>query len=112
MKAKHVWMVLIVGFLLAQPSQAAGAQTEETAIVESATVVLDEIMAIPIRGIPQSMLTDAEGVVIVPSWQEYEPREGEVAIRLDPGMAFGTGLHPTTRMALIALERYLGKGMR
>lgn len=53
-----------------------------------------------------------EGVVIVPSWQEYEPREGEVAIRLDPGMAFGTGLHPTTRMALIALERYMGKGMR
>lgn len=53
-----------------------------------------------------------ERVVIVPSWQEYEPREGQVLIRLDPGMAFGTGLHPTTRMSLLALERYIEKGMR
>ena len=53
-----------------------------------------------------------ERVVIVPSWQEYEQKEGEVPIRLDPGMAFGTGLHPTTRMSLMALERYIEKGMK
>lgn len=43
-------------------------------------------------------------VVIVPSWLEHERAEGEVAITLDPGMAFGTGLHPTTRGCLALLQ--------
>jgi ribosomal protein L11 methyltransferase len=43
-------------------------------------------------------------VVIVPSWAEEELRPGEVAITLDPGMAFGTGLHPTTRGCLELLQ--------
>jgi ribosomal protein L11 methyltransferase len=43
-------------------------------------------------------------IVIVPAWEEYTPGPGEVAIRLEPGMAFGTGLHPTTRLCLAALE--------
>jgi ribosomal protein L11 methyltransferase len=43
-------------------------------------------------------------IVIKPSWQEYEPREGDLVIHLDPGMAFGTGSHPTTEMCLRALE--------
>jgi ribosomal protein L11 methyltransferase len=45
-------------------------------------------------------------VVIVPSWRvaEYEPRPDDVVLLLDPGMAFGTGLHPTTRLCLQALE--------
>ncbi len=51
-----------------------------------------------------------ERIVIVPSWQTYHPHQGEVIIKLDPGMAFGTGLHPTTRMCLTALERYLQPG--
>jgi ribosomal protein L11 methyltransferase len=42
--------------------------------------------------------------VIKPSWREYEPRQDEVVIELDPGMAFGTGLHPTTRNCILALE--------
>ena len=45
--------------------------------------------------------------VIVPAWEEYAPSPGEVAIRLEPGMAFGTGLHPTTRLCLRALETRL-----
>ncbi len=44
------------------------------------------------------------GVVVVPSWIEYKLREGEIAVRIDPGMAFGTGQHPTTAMCLRALE--------
>jgi ribosomal protein L11 methyltransferase len=44
-------------------------------------------------------------VVIVPSWADEEIRAGEVAITLDPGMAFGTGLHPTTRACLELLQR-------
>jgi ribosomal protein L11 methyltransferase len=43
-------------------------------------------------------------VVIVPSWVDEPLREDEVAVTLDPGMAFGTGLHPTTRGCLWLLQ--------
>ncbi len=43
-------------------------------------------------------------VVIVPSWLTEQLGAGEVAVRLDPGMAFGTGLHPTTRGCLALLQ--------
>jgi ribosomal protein L11 methyltransferase len=43
-------------------------------------------------------------IVIVPSWTDEQPRDGEVALTLDPGMAFGTGLHPTTRACLQLLQ--------
>ncbi|HET9879352.1 MAG TPA: 50S ribosomal protein L11 methyltransferase [Candidatus Limnocylindria bacterium] len=44
-------------------------------------------------------------VVIVPSWLEEQLRAGEVAVRMDPGMAFGTGLHPTTRGCIELLQQ-------
>jgi len=50
-------------------------------------------------------------LVICPTWRSYRPREGEAVIRLDPGMAFGTGQHPTTLMCLRALEELLRPGM-
>jgi ribosomal protein L11 methyltransferase len=55
-----------------------------------------------------------ERTVIVPSWRhaEYEPRDGDVVLLLDPGMAFGTGLHPTTRLCLRACETLVRPGMR
>jgi ribosomal protein L11 methyltransferase len=43
-------------------------------------------------------------LVIRPSWREFEARPADVVLVLDPGMAFGTGLHPTTRLCLAALE--------
>lgn len=49
-------------------------------------------------------------IVIRPSWLEYAPAPGDVLIQLDPGMAFGTGLHPTTQMCLVALERLIRPG--
>jgi len=49
-------------------------------------------------------------IVIVPLWEEYEAQADEVVIRLEPGMAFGTGLHPTTRLCLAALESSLAAG--
>ena len=49
-------------------------------------------------------------LVIRPSWRRYEPARGEIVIDLDPGQAFGTGQHPTTRLALRALERLLSPG--
>jgi ribosomal protein L11 methyltransferase len=55
-----------------------------------------------------------ERTVIVPSWRqsEYEPRSNDIVLLLDPGMAFGTGLHPTTRLCLIAVENLVQPGMR
>ncbi len=50
-------------------------------------------------------------LVIKPSWHTWEPSPDDVVIELDPGMAFGTGLHPTTRLCLRLLERYLRPGM-
>lgn len=46
-------------------------------------------------------------LVIKPSWLAYTPKTDDLVIELDPGMAFGTGLHPTTRLCMIALEKYL-----
>lgn len=48
--------------------------------------------------------------VIVPTWRSYEPAEEDVVIELDPGMAFGTGHHPTTTMCLAALEELVEPG--
>ena len=44
-------------------------------------------------------------LVIRPTWRRHRRAPGDVVIALDPGMAFGTGLHPTTRLCLAALER-------
>ena len=51
-------------------------------------------------------------LVIRPSWREYTPKDDEVVLTLDPGMAFGTGLHPTTRMCLEQVEQRVRTGMR
>jgi ribosomal protein L11 methyltransferase len=47
-----------------------------------------------------------ERFVIKPTWREYEAQPDEIIMELDPGMAFGTGLHPTTQMCLAAIEKY------
>ncbi|HER6567363.1 TPA: 50S ribosomal protein L11 methyltransferase [Streptococcus pyogenes] len=49
-------------------------------------------------------------LTIVPSWTDYDASAGEKVIKLDPGMAFGTGTHPTTKMSLFALEQVLRGG--
>jgi ribosomal protein L11 methyltransferase len=51
-------------------------------------------------------------LVIRPSWRNYTPKGDEVVLELDPGMAFGTGLHPTTRMCLEQVEQRTSAGMR
>ncbi|MEK6266911.1 MAG: 50S ribosomal protein L11 methyltransferase, partial [Clostridium sp.] len=48
-----------------------------------------------------------EKVVIKPIWEEYKKKSDEVIVELDPGMAFGTGTHETTRMCIKALERHV-----
>ena len=49
-------------------------------------------------------------LVICPAWRSYRARASEAVIRLDPGMAFGTGQHPTTLMCLRALEETVQPG--
>lgn len=51
-------------------------------------------------------------LVIVPAWEKYEPLEGELIVRMDPGMAFGTGTHETTRLVIQMLENYTKPGCR
>jgi len=43
-------------------------------------------------------------IIIRPTWRRHRAEPGDVVLELDPGMAFGTGLHPTTRLCLAALE--------
>ncbi|ALF12115.1 50S ribosomal protein L11 methyltransferase [Parageobacillus thermoglucosidasius] len=53
----------------------------------------------------------SEKFTIVPTWETYEPvSSDELIIELDPGMAFGTGTHPTTVMCIQALEKYVKPG--
>ena len=53
-----------------------------------------------------------ERLVIVPAWEKYTPAEGELIVRMDPGMAFGTGTHETTRLVIQLLEKYTKEGCR
>jgi len=57
------------------------------------------------------VLRIGERLVIRPSWLEHSPEPEDVIIELDPGMAFGTGLHPTTQLCLCALERLVRPGL-
>ncbi|MDF2626606.1 MAG: ribosomal protein methyltransferase [Symbiobacteriaceae bacterium] len=53
-----------------------------------------------------------ERLVIIPSWETFELQEGDLPLHLDPGMAFGTGTHPTTSLCLRRLESVVTPGMR
>ena len=53
-----------------------------------------------------------EKIVICPAWERYTPAAGEIVIRMDPGMAFGTGTHETTRLVIRLLEKYTKEGQR
>ncbi|WP_322513234.1 50S ribosomal protein L11 methyltransferase [Chloroflexus sp.] len=58
------------------------------------------------------VLRIGERTVIVPSWLEYQPQPNDIVLLLDPGMAFGTGLHPTTKLCLQLLERLVRPGQQ
>jgi ribosomal protein L11 methyltransferase len=49
-------------------------------------------------------------IVVKPSWRDYTAAPGEIVLELDPGMAFGTGTHPTTALCVQLIERYLNPG--
>ena len=49
-------------------------------------------------------------IVIVPAWEKYEAVDGEIIVSMDPGMAFGTGTHETTRLIIGLLQKYVKEG--
>ena len=49
-------------------------------------------------------------VLLTPAWEEPDVLPGDIVVRLEPGMAFGTGLHPTTRLCVAALEDWVRPG--
>jgi ribosomal protein L11 methyltransferase len=49
-------------------------------------------------------------IVVKPSWREYTPSGDQMVIEIDPGMAFGTGTHPTTAMCIRLLEKHVFAG--
>ncbi|MCL2373410.1 MAG: 50S ribosomal protein L11 methyltransferase [Defluviitaleaceae bacterium] len=51
-------------------------------------------------------------VTVVPEWESYSPAPGEVALRIDPGAAFGTGQHQTTNLCIHAVQEWLKPGDR
>ena len=51
-----------------------------------------------------------ERIVVRPSWEAYDPKPEDLVIEMDPGMAFGSGLHETTSMCIRALEKILADG--
>lgn len=49
-------------------------------------------------------------IVIKPTWREYEKAEDDLILEIDPGMAFGTGTHPTTSLCIRMIEKYVKPG--
>jgi ribosomal protein L11 methyltransferase len=48
-----------------------------------------------------------EKIVICPEWEEYRRKDDEIVLKIDPGMAFGSGLHETTKMCIKELEKHV-----
>lgn len=51
-------------------------------------------------------------ITVVPAWEEYTPADGEVIVKMDPGMAFGTGTHETTRLVIRLMQDEIKGGER
>lgn len=54
----------------------------------------------------------SKNIVVKPTWRKYTRRGDEIVIELDPGMAFGTGTHPTTALCIRLVERHMQPGFR
>lgn len=52
----------------------------------------------------------SRSIVVKPTWETYDAKEGEVVLEIDPGMAFGTGTHETTSLCVKLMEDYMKPG--
>lgn len=112
------------GFFYVNATEEGAAQAQVEQIKHETKTALAELFALygePLPEFEQAMLADedwanswkehfktfaiAPGLVIKPSWEEYMPSPGEQVLEMDPGMAFGTGRHATTRGALQLIKR-------
>jgi ribosomal protein L11 methyltransferase len=105
-------------------------RTKARAAVRHARVALGHLQAFELRPIGElelSVVQEADWanawkahfpvlrigrrLVVRPTWRRHRRRPGDVVLALDPGMAFGTGLHPTTRLCLAGIERWSDDGL-
>jgi len=49
----------------------------------------------------------ASNIVIKPTWEDYDAKQSDIVIEMDPGMAFGSGVHETTKMCLELVQKYM-----
>ena len=52
----------------------------------------------------------SERIVICPTWEQYDKKDDEIVVNIDPGNAFGTGTHATTQLCVKACEKYMEQG--
>ncbi len=106
---------IVTAHLADGPAAAASIESTERALWHLQAFALRPLGALRVRSVDDATWTETwkehyvaqriGRVVITPSWAPAEPaRDGDVVIALDPGMAFGTGLHPTTRGCLAMLQ--------
>ena len=100
-------------------------QTNMTAVIEYLTARFDA------EGIPMSIMSNTVkeddyanswkqyykplsigNIAVVPQWEEYEKKENETVLRIDPGMAFGTGTHETTSLCIEEIQKYSVEGRK
>ena len=115
---------LLSGFFYVDAIDQDKAQAQAEQISQETQAALGELFTLyeePLPELEQEMLanedwasswkqhftafTIAPGLVIKPSWEEYNPASGEQVLQMDPGMAFGTGQHASTRGALQLIQR-------
>jgi ribosomal protein L11 methyltransferase len=114
--------VIIKGYILLEDSPEALVQNLRLSILDLRTFGLDVgVATIVSREVDEDDWATAwkkyykpvrvsNSVTVSPSWEEYEAEPNEKVIRLDPGMAFGTGTHPTTVLCIRALEKVIHGG--
>lgn len=105
---------VVVAHVPDTPAAATAIESTERALWHLQAFGLRPVGDLRVRSVDDAEWTDAwrvhyapqriGRVTVVPSWAAHEPRDGEATITLDPGMAFGTGLHPTTRGCLELLQ--------
>ena len=78
--------------------------------VEIATGIVDETEWADAWKAYFNVTRITDRITIKPQWKDHVEKKGEIVIHLDPGMAFGTGTHPTTAMCLMLIEKFLIPG--
>lgn len=119
----------VSGFFPLEPADNQELQVEEhLEIIREQMEELFQLYNMAFEGVETTLMDDADwatswqefftpfeiipGLVIKPSWETFEPDNNQKILELDPGMAFGTGQHASTRMALLLLSQTEPAGKR